>query len=85
MHGMEVYGSSLQMDHSAAEGQTRTNNDFGRVWKMYITGRKTGSEETQDTIGAFHELPSELQESIIQAARDYAKKNKKDFYLWLKK
>jgi len=82
MLGLEVYGSTLRMDHSAAEGQTRTNNDFGRMWKKYVKGKKSLNSK-MEVLGAFHKLCPELQDTIIQAAREYAARNRRDFDEWL--
>jgi len=82
MLGIEHYGT-ICIDHSAAEGQTRSNNDFGRGHRDLVTGKRTKNKVGYITIGSFHELPPELKESLIQWAREYARRNKQDFDLWL--
>ena len=37
-HGLKV-GSTIRLDHCAAEGQTRANNDFGRQHLSLVSGR----------------------------------------------
>ena len=61
-HGLKMYGT-IRMDHSAAEGQSRSNNDFGR-----------GTE-----IGYFHTKPYELQRTAIIASKEKAASNRRSF------
>ena len=56
-----LQGSTIRLDHSAAEGQTRENNDFGRRHHLLVTGRKAkGGTSREAKLGGFHALPVEL-------------------------
>ena len=50
---------------AAAEGQTRMNNDFGRDHDAFVRRSKTTSPRNQRKMGMFHQLPVELQQSLI--------------------
>jgi hypothetical protein len=78
--GLKTSGT-IRIDHSAGEGQSRYNNDFGRGHQALITGKqsKSGPVEKADLIGSFHNLPGDLQESLIQFSRENAVKTRKAF------
>ena len=78
--GLKTSGT-IRIDHSAGEGQSRYNNDFGRGHQALITGKqsKSGPIKKADLIGSFHRLPRELQESLIRFAREIAIKARKAF------
>ena len=60
--------------NAAAGGMSRTNNDFGRSAE-FLVGRE--KESIGKTLGTFHNIPPELRKSLIQCARENAKKMKK--------
>ena len=83
-HGIKV-GSTIWLDHCAAEGQTRANNDFGRQYLSLVSGRQVGNEMNDKPMGTFHLLPPELQKTAIMASKEHAKSNRKNFDAALEK
>ena len=77
-HGLKV-GSTIRLDHCAAEGQTRANNDFGRQHLSLVSGRQAGNNVNDKPMGTFHLLPPELQKTAIMASKENAKSNRKNF------
>ena len=76
--GLRTCGTA-RLDHMAAEGQSRANNDFGRGHQALVTGRRAKSGVIVKEIGEFHKLPQELQKSIIQAGKESAGSWRKKF------
>ena len=77
--GMEQSGT-IRIDHAAAEGQTRKNRDMDRCHERYIKNRNNREVEVErKDMGAFHRLPSELQQSLIEAGRSHKGKMRKYF------
>ena len=77
LHSSSMLGFEYTMrpDHSAAEGQTRHNNDLGRGYKNYITGCPRKSEESEKgrEMGWFHrDLVPELQRTAIMTSIENA-------------
>jgi histone acetyltransferase (RNA polymerase elongator complex component) len=77
-HSLKMYGT-VRLDSAAAEGMTRTNNDFGRGHEALVTGHTSKDGKVSRVFGTFHSLPIELQESLIVAAKQNAKSVKKSF------
>ena len=71
---LKTYGT-IQLDSAAAEGQTRTNNDFGH------TGFINGND---DECGLLFELRSELVKSLFHAAKHGAPALRKQHNVALK-
>ena len=82
-HGLKL-GSTIRLDHCAAEGQTRANNDFGRGHVALVSGRKSHHEHDSISIGTYHMLPPELQRTAIIAAKENAGENRQKFDVALK-
>lgn len=73
-----MYGP-VWLDSTAAEGMTRTNNDFRRGNEALVFGRTSKDGKVSCVFGTFHALPIELQESLVVAAKQNAKSVKKSF------
>ena len=58
-------GGCIRHDHSAGEGQSRYNNDYGRMSTKFVSGRKSNKTTHLSTVGLFHELPTELQDTLV--------------------
>jgi hypothetical protein len=61
---LKTFGT-IRLDSAAVEGQTRMNNVFGRDRDAFIRRSKTTSPRNQRKMGMFHQLPVELQQSLI--------------------
>ena len=57
--GIKV-GGTIYLDHCAAEGKNRSNNDFGRRHTSLVTRCKWKNEQVDKPIGVFNFLPEEL-------------------------
>ena len=51
-------GGCSRPDHAAGEGQSRYNNDYGRMSTEFVSGRKINKTMPSSTVGLFHELPT---------------------------
>ena len=51
-HGLKVW-STIRLDHCAAEGQTRSNNNFGRQHLSLVSGRQLQNKMNDKPMGAF--------------------------------
>jgi len=60
-------GGRISLDLASGIGRTRYNNDF----REYITGRKSKSPSVK-SVGLFHELPVELQDSLAVTSKRHA-------------
>ena len=60
-------------DHACAEGQTRSNNDFGRQHNSLVTGRMSKYGVKEEELGAYHCLVPELQHTFILTSMEKAK------------
>jgi hypothetical protein len=61
-------GGRIGVDLASGIGQTRYNNDFGRQQDQYVTGRKSEARSVK-SVGLFHELPTELQDSLVVTSK----------------
>ena len=82
-HGLKV-GGTIRLDHCAAEGQTRANNDFGRQHLSLVSGRASKVNADKE-LGTFHSLPPELQRTAMLVAKENASNNRQRFDNALKK
>ena len=63
------------MKKAAGIGQFRFNGDFRRG-KLPVTGRRSKKEdEKKPTVGFFHILPEQLQNSLLAMSKKMAKQN----------
>ena len=65
--GFSSIPASAWLDGAAAEGRTRTNNDFARGYEALDTGC-TSKDESISCLGTFHLLPIKLQELLVVEA-----------------
>ena len=73
------------LERAAAEGQTRYNNDMGRGLESMVTGRGSKKEVESRGIGLFHQLQTELQNSLVACGKRHADKSNRDFAAALKR
>jgi hypothetical protein len=64
--------------------QTLYNNDFGRAQVQYVTGWKSKAPPVK-SIGLFHELPVELQDSLVVTSKRHAPESRQKFHELLRK
>ena len=67
-------GGRISLDLASGIGRTRYNNDF----REYITGRKSKSPSVK-SVGLFHELPVELQDSLAVTSKRHAPESRQKF------
>jgi hypothetical protein len=73
-HSLKIYGT-IRLDSAAAEGQTRSNNDFGRCYHKFVNPgqeRTAAEKENEKSLGEMIKLPVELQKSLMVAGKRYA-------------
>ena len=58
-------GGCIRHYHAASEGQSQYNNYYGRMSTEFISGRKSNKTTPSSTVGLFHELPTELQDTLV--------------------
>ena len=66
---------TIRLDSAAAEGQTRTNNDFGRCHERFVNASK--KDEFFMQRGLLFQLPPELVKSLFHTAKKSALRLKK--------
>ena len=76
-------GGRIDIETAAGKGQTRYNHDFNRNHQQLVTGRKS-KEKTNDDgecpgIGLFHELCTELQDSLVVTGKRHAETTRNNF------
>ncbi len=69
---------TIRLDHAAAEGQSRANNDFGRGHEQLIASRKKPNEN-ENGLGTFHTLPEKPQLSLMQYAQEQKSTSRRQF------
>ena len=80
---LQLFGT-IDIQHCAAGGQTRSNNDFGRDHDNFVQGRKRKKEKKTRGVGGFHKLVPELQYTAMLTSKEERKNNKKQFQAYLK-
>ena len=55
-HSLKIYGT-VWLDSVAAEGITRTNNEFGRGHEAFVTGHTSKDGKVPCVFETFHSLP----------------------------
>jgi len=58
------------LSRAAAQGQSRYNGDFYNGVDELISGRNGKSNEESRSIGVFHKLPTNLQDSLLATAKE---------------
>ena len=76
--GLKV-GGNICLDHFSAEGQTPSNNCFGKRHASLVTGIKWNSEQADNPIGGFYLLPEELQSTDVLTSKENANFNRRRF------
>ena len=76
--GLGIAGT-IRLDHVTAEGQTRSNNDFGRGHERLVRGSNKSEDVNDRVFGTFHQLPEELRRSLILFGKENASKSRKKF------
>jgi hypothetical protein len=71
-------GGRIGMDMASGIGQTRYNNDFGRDQDQYVTGRRSKAPGVK-SVELFHELPLELQDSLVVTSKRNAPESRQRF------
>ncbi len=60
-------------------GQTRYNNDFGGDQDQYVTGQRSKACSVK-SVGLFHELPLESQDSLVVMSKRNAPESRQKFH-----
>jgi hypothetical protein len=71
-------GGRIDLDLAAGIGQARYKNDFGCAQEQYVTGRKSKAPVVK-SVGLFHDLPLELQDSLVVTSKRNAPESRKKF------
>ena len=71
-------GGRIDLDLASGIGQTHYNNDFGRAQEEYVPGRRSNAPSMK-SVGLFHELPVELQDSLVVASKRHVPKSRQKF------
>ena len=71
-------GGRIGLDLASGIGQTRYNNDFGRGQEEYVTGQRSKSPSVK-SVGLFHDLPVELQDSLVVTSKRHAPESRQNF------
>ena len=71
-------GGRIDLDLAAGIGQAHYNNDFGRAQEQYVTGRMSKAPVVK-SVGLFHELPPELQDSLVVTSKRNAPESRQKF------
>ncbi len=77
-------GGRIDFDLAEGIGQARYNNDFGHAQEQYVTGRKSKAPVVK-SVRLFHELPLELQDSLVITSKRNAPESHHKFResLWM--
>ena len=72
-----MVGGRTDIETAATKGQTHYNHDFNRNHQQLVTGRnrkkKINDDDECPSIGLFHELHTELQDSFVVTGKRHAK------------
>jgi hypothetical protein len=79
-------GGRIGIDLALGIGQTRYNNDFGCDQDQYVMGRRSKARSVK-SVGLFHELPLELQDSSVVMNKRNAPESRQKFHesLWMQR
>ncbi len=72
-------GGRIGVDLASGIGQTRYNNDFGHDQDQYVMGRRSKARSVK-SVGLFHELPLELQDSLVVMSKKNAPESRQKFH-----
>ncbi len=76
--GLGIVGT-MRLDHITAEGQTRSNNNFGCGHELLVRHLNKSEDMNNRVFGTFHQLPEELRRLLILFGKDNASKSRKKF------
>ena len=71
-------GGRIGLDMASGIGQTQYNNDFGRDQDQYVMGQRSKAPGVK-SVGLFHELPLELQDSLVVTSKRNAPESHQKF------
>ena len=73
MHASSTVGlgitGTIHLDHVTAEGQTCSNNNFGRGHERLVRCLNNSEDMNESVFGTFHQLPEELRRSSFYLER----------------
>ena len=73
-------GGRIDLKTAAGKGQSRYNHDFERNHRDLVTCRKSKKKDADPpSIGTFHELRLELQDSLVITYKRHTDTGRKDF------
>jgi hypothetical protein len=72
-------GGRIGLDLASGIGKTHYNNDFGRGQEEYVTGRRSKKAPSVKSVGLFHDLPVELQDSLVVTSKRHAPESRQNF------
>ena len=72
-------GGCIRNYHSAGEGQYRYNNDYGRMYTEFVSGRKINKTTPSSTVELFHELTTEFQDTLVFTRKRQSDGERKGF------
>ncbi len=83
MHASSTVGlgiaGTIHLDHVTAEGQTRSNNNFGHGHERLVRHLNKSEDMNDGVFGIFHQLPEELWRLLILFGKENASKSRKKF------
>ena len=71
-------GGRIGLDLASGFGQTRYNNDFGCGQEEYVAGRRSKAPSVK-SVGLYHDLPVELQVSLVVTSKRHAPESRQKF------
>jgi hypothetical protein len=76
--GLGIAGT-ICLDHVTAEGQTHSNNNFGRGHEQLVRHSNKSEDMNDRVFGTFQQLPEELRRPLILFGKENASKSRKKF------
>jgi hypothetical protein len=71
-------GGRIGLDLASGIGQTHYSNDFGRGQEEYVTSWRSKAPSVK-SVGLFHDLPVELQDSLVVTSKRHAPESHEKF------
>ena len=76
---LKTFGT-IDLQHSAGQGQTRHNNDFGRQSETFLDVRIGSKNKPKGKgMGGYHKMRPEIQRSALLTAKRKLKRFRKDY------
>jgi hypothetical protein len=76
--GLGIMGT-ICLNHVTAEGQTRSNNNFGHGHEQLVRHLNKSEDMNDRVFGTFHQLPEELRILLILFGKENASKSRNKF------